>query len=312
MIGAGIVGLSTALFLARTGRDVLVIERAEPNALASGGNAGSLHAQLLSFDHGTKAAGAAGPAARTLPLQQDSIALWAQLERELGADFEMAITGGLMVAETKRDLDFLRAKTAVECAMGIDCEVIGAADLRALEPALSERFLGARPLSGRGQDQSAPRHAGHPRGRPRRRRPAPRPGRGLGDRAGGACASASRRRAGRSGPAASSTQPAPSRARIGRMLGAEIPVHGAPLQMIVTEPAAPILKHLVAHADRHLTLKQAGNGALLIGGGWTAGARSRPRPSAPAARESCGEPLDRATRPLRRSTDFTSCGPGLR
>ena len=65
------------------------------------------------------------------------------------------------------------------------------------------------------------------------------------------------------------------------MLGVGIPVHGAPLQMIVTEPAAPILKHLVAHADRHLTLKQAGNGAFLIGGGWTAGldpVHGHPRP----------------------------------
>ena len=280
VIGAGILGLSTALFLARTGRDVLVIERAEPNALASGGNAGSLHAQLLSFDHGAKAAGAAGPAARTLPLQQDSIALWAQLERELGADFEMAITGGLMVAETERDLDFLRAKTAVECAMGIDCELIGAADLRALEPALSERFLGAALCPGEGKIN--PLLATQAILRGARAAGA----RLLGRAAVSAIAQEGMRfriettcgtvRAGRVVNAAGAFA-----GEIGRMLGAEIPVHGAPLQMIVTEPAAPILKHLVAHADRHLTLKQAGNGAFLIGGGWTAGldpVHGHPRP----------------------------------
>ena len=65
------------------------------------------------------------------------------------------------------------------------------------------------------------------------------------------------------------------------MLGVDIPVHGAPLQMIVTEPAEPVISRLVAHADRHLTLKQARNGAFIIGGGWTAAldpVRQHPRP----------------------------------
>lgn len=59
------------------------------------------------------------------------------------------------------------------------------------------------------------------------------------------------------------------------------PVFGAPLQMVVTEAAAPAISHLLAHADRHLTLKQAANGNFLIGGGWTAGldpVHSHPRP----------------------------------
>ena len=50
-----------------------------------------------------------------------------------------------------------------------------------------------------------------------------------------------------------------------------IPVRGAPLQMIVTEPTAPTLTRLVAYAGRHLTLKQMISGAFMIGGGWTAG-----------------------------------------
>lgn len=58
---------------------------------------------------------------------------------------------------------------------------------------------------------------------------------------------------------------------IGDMLGVAIPVKGAPLQMIVTERAPPLVDHLIAHADRHLSLKQSANGGLLIGGGWSAG-----------------------------------------
>jgi glycine/D-amino acid oxidase-like deaminating enzyme len=55
------------------------------------------------------------------------------------------------------------------------------------------------------------------------------------------------------------------------MVGKAIPVHGAPLQMIVTEPVAPIISHLIAHGDRHLSMKQANNGNIIIGGGWTGG-----------------------------------------
>jgi glycine/D-amino acid oxidase-like deaminating enzyme len=40
--------------------------------------------------------------------------------------------------------------------------------------------------------------------------------------------------------------------------------------MIVTEPAPPLVNHLVAHASRHLSLKQAASGGLVIGGAWSA------------------------------------------
>jgi glycine/D-amino acid oxidase-like deaminating enzyme len=54
------------------------------------------------------------------------------------------------------------------------------------------------------------------------------------------------------------------------LAGIDLPVHSAPLQMIVTEPAPPLLNHLVAHASRHLSLKQAASGGLVIGGAWSA------------------------------------------
>ncbi|MCW6511473.1 FAD-dependent oxidoreductase [Lichenifustis flavocetrariae] len=280
VIGAGIAGLSTALYLARTGIDVLVLDRAEPNSLASGGNAGSLHGQLLSFDHGARAEAGGGPAARTLPLQRDSIALWTALERELGADFEIKRTGGLMVAETERDLAFLDAKTRVERAQGIVCDVITAGDLRRLEPALAQDFIGAaycpnegkiNPLVATQGILTAALRAG---ARVERRAAVT----GIARAAAGFHIATSRgtvtggRVVNAAGAFAST---------VGRMLGLAVPVHGAPLQMVVTEPAAPTLTCLVAHADRHLTLKQAGNGSFLIGGGWTAGLDSvhgHPRP----------------------------------
>ncbi|TNC06427.1 FAD-dependent oxidoreductase [Methylobacterium terricola] len=280
VIGAGIAGLSTALFLARAGRDVLVIERAEPNALASGGNAGSLHAQLLSFDHGARAEGGGGPAARTLPLQRDAIDLWLALARELGRDFEIGRTGGLMVAETERDLAFLAEKARIERRYGIDSAVISAAELRRREPALWEGFAGAAycPQEGKINPLLATQgilEAARAAGARLLTRAAVT---GITQQGAGFRIETSRGpvRAGRVVNAAGAFASV-----VGRMLDVDVPVHGAPLQMIVTEPTAPLVGHLVAHADRHLTLKQAKTGSLLIGGGWTAGldpVHGHPRP----------------------------------
>lgn len=280
VIGAGIAGLSTALFLAREGEEVTVLERAFPNSLASGGNAGSLHAQLLSFDHGARAEGGGGPAAQTLPLQRDSIALWGALQDELDRDFEMKVTGGLMVAETEAHMRFLAEKVGVEQRAGIDCRLIGQEELRALEPALSSLFVGAAYCSQEGKINPlvATQHILEA-------------ARAKGVRIFETCevvgiasdpagfevaTSRGNIRAKRLVNAAGAFS-----SRIGAMLGLDIPVFGAPLQMVVTEAAAPLISRLVAHADRHLTLKQAANGNFIIGGGWTAGldpVHQHPRP----------------------------------
>jgi len=280
VIGAGIAGLSTAYYLARAGHEVVVIEAGRPNAAASGGNAGSLHVQLLSFDFGAKAEAGGSPAARTLPLQRDSVALWRAIERETGRDFEIKITGGIIVAETERDLLFLEAKTALERAHGIDCSVIGREDMERLEPALAPGFLGAaycpeegkvNPLVATQGVLWAAREAG---ARVFDETVVQRIERALA----GFLVGTSRGdiRAGRIVNAAGGFAGA-----VSRLLGLAVPVFGAPLQMIVTEAAAPSVRGLVAHADRHLTLKQAGNGNFIVGGGWTAGldpVHHRPRP----------------------------------
>ena len=280
IIGAGVAGLSTALFLARAGHDVVVLDRNAVNSGASGGNAGSLHAQLLSFDHGAKAEAGGGPAAKTLPLQLASIALWQTLEKELAADFEISISGGLMVAESEAHLRFIEAKTAVERAQGIDCSVISRADLRRLEPALDERFVGAafcpqegkiNPLVATQGLYSAALAAGARVITGAQVIAIERAGAGF-----RVCTNRGDLIAGRLVNAAGGFA-----SRIGAMLNLPVPVFGVPLQMIVTEPVEPLISRLVAHADRHLTLKQAANGNFIIGGGWTAGldpVHGHPRP----------------------------------
>ena len=55
------------------------------------------------------------------------------------------------------------------------------------------------------------------------------------------------------------------------MVGLDLPVTGTVQQVIVTEPAPVMIGHLVAVANRHLSLKQQASGGLLIGGGWFGG-----------------------------------------
>jgi glycine/D-amino acid oxidase-like deaminating enzyme len=49
-----------------------------------------------------------------------------------------------------------------------------------------------------------------------------------------------------------------------------MPVIAEPLQMSITEPAAPMIGHLIQHADRPITMKQLDTGQVVIGGGWPA------------------------------------------
>jgi glycine/D-amino acid oxidase-like deaminating enzyme/bacterioferritin-associated ferredoxin len=269
VIGAGVMGACLAYYLAKEGKDVLVVERDEANLQASGANAGSLHVQLLSFDFGSKAEAGGGPAAQTLPLGPASVALWRQLEQAAGGDFEISTTGGLMVADSPAALEFLIAKAAIERKMGIDNHIIDSHELRNLAPALSHDLLGAEYAPQEGKINPLKATYG-----------VIAAAQALGARF---TRGSSVQRIARSG---SGWQIATSRGEIhagsivnaagpwsrevAAMVGVDLPVHSAPLQMIVTETAPALVKQLVAHADRHLSLKQAATGGLIIGGGWTA------------------------------------------
>ncbi|MEM1266946.1 MAG: FAD-dependent oxidoreductase, partial [Pseudomonadota bacterium] len=269
IIGGGVTGISAALHAARAGASVVCLDRGRVNGEASGGNAGSLHLQLLSWDFGGKAVGDGSLQLRTLPLQRESVDLWAALEAELQADFEMRITGGMMVAETTEQIGFLEAKAAAERRVGIETDVISAEHARERVPALAETVVAAAWCPGEGKINplvatpalaDAARAAGAVI---EERTPVTglaRDGTGylINTPRGQVCA---RRLLIAAGGWS---------ARIGAELGLSLPVRGAPLQMVVTAPAPPLVPCLLAHAERHLTLKQADAGSIIIGGAWPA------------------------------------------
>ncbi len=269
VIGGGAIGVSISLYLSKYGINNTLIEANYLNSQASGNNAGSLHLQLLSFDFEMDKK-KESPQIKSLLLQQRGIELWKQLETELKSDFELQITGGLMVAETEKDISFLKKKIFAEKKAGIEMELLGGEDVRNCIPNVSKKILAAAYCPGEGKIN--PMLA-----TPALAKEAERLGtkfflettvlsikkekqhflletnRGmikskyLVNAAGGWSS------------------------QISEMLGIKIPVLSAPQQMIVTESSVPIIPSMISHAHRHLTMKQIKNGNLIIGGGWFAG-----------------------------------------
>ncbi len=269
VIGAGIIGTCAAYYMAREGLDVVQVERGQPNGEASGGNAGSLHVQLLSYDFGDRAQAGGMPAAQALPLHRESAAMWPALAEDLGRDLEINRTGGLMVAENDQQLELLRRKTELERGFGIDTEVISAAELRAMEPAVNTAMVGAAwcPAEGKINPMLATPAvldgalaAGVRLYKEAEVWDIERDGAGFLVRTG-----RGNFRAGKVLNAAGGWA-----AQIASMVGLDLPARANPIQLIVTEPAPPLVGRLLAHAERHLTLKQVPNGNLIIGGGWRA------------------------------------------
>lgn len=270
VIGGGVAGSCAAYWLAHEGIDVTVVERDDVNLQASGANAGSLHVQLLAFDFVAGLPPAGNRAADTLPLGPASVALWQEIQRDTGEDLEIKVTGGLMLGESERDIEFLKGKIALERSRGIEAELIGANELRRMEPCIGEAAIAAEwcpgegkinPLRGTYAVVAKAKELGARFRRGSDVRAIARDGAGW-----KVTTSRGEIRCGRIVNAAG-----PWAAQIAALVGVAIPVRAAPLQMIVTEPAAPTLTRLVAYAGRHLTLKQMSSGAFMIGGGWTAG-----------------------------------------
>ncbi len=270
VIGGGLAGLCTAYYLARDGADVLLVERDEAGMAASTANAGSLHVQLLSYDFTDNTPADGGPAAHTLPLAPKSIALWKQIGEEAGESLGIRTEGGLMLTDSTLGMDWLRRKSAMERHWGIESHVVGANELRDLAPALAETMVGADfvPAEGYGDPlrgtlavlKLAQRHGA-------------RVLRGtevLGiEREGATWRVATGKGVITAGKVVNAA--GPWAAHIGRMVGLDLPVTGTVQQVIVTEPAPPMTNHLIALANRHLSLKQQASGGFLVGGGWFGG-----------------------------------------
>ncbi|QIY99646.1 NAD(P)/FAD-dependent oxidoreductase [Streptomyces sp. S1D4-11] len=130
IVGAGMVGAACALYTARAGLDVTLVDRGP----VAGGTTGAGEGNLLVSDKEP------GP---ELDLALLSGRLWADLAEELGAAVEYEAKGGVVVAATPEGLTALETFAAGQRAAGVEAVPVAADQLHTLEPHLAPGLTGA-------------------------------------------------------------------------------------------------------------------------------------------------------------------------
>jgi sarcosine oxidase, subunit beta len=129
IVGGGLMGVWTAFFLRRRGCPVIVVEKGEIGAQASGVNFGNLRLQ--------------GRHPGQYPLALRAAEQWEQLERLIGDRCEFEQTGHLYIATEDAHRAKL-AETAAEAGRhGLQVELLEGNELRHRWPFLSHRALAA-------------------------------------------------------------------------------------------------------------------------------------------------------------------------
>ncbi len=269
VIGGGIVGTGVARHLAKAGAGVTLVERHEINSQASGANSGSLHAQIPWEPFALNGESWGRAFAPTVRLMKRSIAMWRELEAELGTDLDVATPGGILVARGSAQMRIIERKAALERANGLEVELLDQDSLRRLAPYVADSMIGGAYCATEGK--ANPLVAGLVIGRAAAalgaRIELGTSVEGITREAGGFRVTTSRGeiRAGQVIDCAGAEA-----GRIAAMVGLALPIEAHAIQTSVTERVAPFIKHLIYSSDEKLSLKQTRAGTLLIGGGWPA------------------------------------------
>lgn len=136
IIGAGIVGCSTAYFLAKENKKVMIVDRTYPCNEASGVNAGGL--ELLQQPP------------RSLPLHKLSAELWNKLQNEEGIDVGYHRTGGLYCILREEDLHLLDEQEERFEKNGLPVQRLNKEEVSAKVPYICDNVIAANfsPMSG--------------------------------------------------------------------------------------------------------------------------------------------------------------------
>lgn len=278
VIGGGLAGTALAYYLARHGVETVLVERGELNREASGTNAGSFHFQIALHQLTAWETGNVRSRLQTeVRLHVEAAEVWQGLERELDGPLDIHTTGGLMVAETPEELGLLHDKRLIELEAGLEVDVLEDRELRDFAPYLADDLLGASYCAQEG-------HANPALTAPLFALRAVRLGAVIrtnaavtgievdpdaGTRRFTVTTSAGTVDAHRVVNAAGAWA-----GDVAGFLGLEPPIRAEALHLNVTEPRPHMLRPLVQHMGRRLTLKQSANGTFIVGGGWPA----RPAP----------------------------------
>jgi sarcosine oxidase subunit beta len=254
VIGAGVMGATTALHLARGGMRVALVDRGAICREASGVNAGTLTL------HMTRAA--------LIPYAMRGRELWLDAPRWLGMDAGARAAPGLSVAFTPAERDMLEHRAAARRAEGAPIDLVTPDRARAIEPGLNGEIIAAAYCELDGHITAYLTGLAY-----RRALTAAgvtlfenRPVDGIDQGDGGFTVLS----------AGSALLQARRLVLAGgvwleRMLawlGLRVPVKCLINQLVVTERLRPVMRSVLGIANGLLSLKQFENGTVLVGGGW--------------------------------------------
>ncbi|MDR3373721.1 MAG: FAD-dependent oxidoreductase, partial [Ancalomicrobiaceae bacterium] len=121
VIGGGVVGCSVLYHLTKAGwSDVMLIERGELTHGSTWHAAGGFH--TLNGDP------------NVAKLQRYTVELYREIEELSGESCGMHLTGGIMLAATKERMDWLKMAHAKGRYLGMQTEIISAAECKRLLP----------------------------------------------------------------------------------------------------------------------------------------------------------------------------------
>jgi sarcosine oxidase subunit beta len=136
VIGGGASGSSTAYYLSKAGKKVILVEKGLIAGEASGRN-GGFTMQM-------------GRAPRLMSLAQLAVRLWPTIEEETGHPTEWRRSGGLCVALNDYEWQIMNESLTPQQAGGLQCEIVDAATCLELVPALTNRVIGGFYVPGDG------------------------------------------------------------------------------------------------------------------------------------------------------------------
>ncbi|MBM3651097.1 MAG: FAD-binding oxidoreductase, partial [Alphaproteobacteria bacterium] len=125
VVGAGVIGATIALFLARGGMKVALIDRGLICRQASGVNAGTLTMQM------TRVA--------LIPFALRAHHMWATAPQWLGHEVGVVVCEGLSVAFTDGEAELLAERAAKRRTAGAPIELVDGARAGQIEPGLSDQ-----------------------------------------------------------------------------------------------------------------------------------------------------------------------------
>lgn len=253
VVGGGVHGATVALFCARGGMDVALLDRGPLCREASGVNAGTLTMQM------TRVA--------LIPYAMRAHAMWASAAEWLGHDVGVVVCDGLSLAFTEREAEMLTVRAGKRREAGAPIHIIDGKAALAVEPGLSDKVLIAGHCAVDGYAnayltglayRNALLEAGVILHENR-----PVTGVDMGDDGFTLATPAGSLRAKRL-LLAGGVWIEPMLAWLGVLL----PIRTLINQLAVTERIAPVMRTVVGIASGLLSLKQYPHGTVVIGGGW--------------------------------------------